>query len=79
MPAPKGTGLCAEKEIAKILKLAGIKDIWSKTKGKTRTKVNHIKATIEALKKLTTTKLKPSDSSAMNIVDGRVTEGIAEN
>src|SRR3989344_5338331 len=33
MPAPKGTGLRVEKECAKILRLAGIKDVWCKTKG----------------------------------------------
>lgn len=71
MPAPKGTGLVAEKEIAKILKLAGIKDIWSKTKGKTRTKINHIKATLDALHKLTETKIKPQDIKKLNIVSGK--------
>src|SRR3989344_5672475 len=30
VPAPRGTGLCIEKECAKVLALAGIKDIWSK-------------------------------------------------
>ncbi len=74
MPAPKGTGLCAEKEMAKILRLAGIKDIWSKTKGKTRTKVNHIKACIDALLKLTSTKIKHDDIKKMNIVEGAVSK-----
>ena len=42
MPAPKGKGLCVEKECAKVLALAGIKDVWSKTKGQTGTKLNLI-------------------------------------
>lgn len=52
MPAPKGTGLAVDDECKKVLKLAGIRDIYSKTFGQTRTKINLIKATIEALKKL---------------------------
>lgn len=52
MPAPKGTGLVADDECKKIFRLAGIKDIYSKTFGQTRTKINHIKACLVALKKL---------------------------
>lgn len=52
MPAPKGTGLCIEEECKKILKLAGLKDIWSKTLGQTRTKVNLVNACFTALKNL---------------------------
>ena len=57
MPAPKGKGLVCEKEVAKILSFAGIKDIWSFSFGQRRNKVNLIKATEKALKQLTTTKL----------------------
>src|SRR3989344_4380373 len=35
MPAPQGTGLVACDELKKILRLAGIKDVYSKTFGKT--------------------------------------------
>lgn len=52
MPAPKGTGLVADDECKKLFKLAGIKDIYTKTFGQTRTKINHIKAAMAALKKL---------------------------
>ncbi|MCX6741613.1 MAG: 30S ribosomal protein S5 [Candidatus Pacearchaeota archaeon] len=52
MPAPRGTGLVADKECQKVLKLAGIKDIYTRSFGQTRTKINMIKAYIEALKKL---------------------------
>ena len=51
-PAPQGTGLVAGNEIKKILKLAGIKDIYSKTFGQTRTTFNLAKACIEALKNI---------------------------
>jgi len=52
MPAPQGTGLVAGDELKKVLKLAGIKDIYSKTFGKTRTTINTAKACIAALEKL---------------------------
>ncbi|MFP4111642.1 MAG: 30S ribosomal protein S5 [Candidatus Woesearchaeota archaeon] len=71
IPAPIGTGLCIEKECAKMLELAGIKDVWSKTKGKTKTKLNHVKACFEALKKLMSTRVKPEDKERLNIVDGK--------
>jgi small subunit ribosomal protein S5 len=51
MPAAPGTGLVVSDEIKKILKLAGIKDIYSKTSGRQRTSFNLIKACIDALKK----------------------------
>ncbi len=51
-PAPQGTGLVAGDEIKKILKSAGIKDIYSQSFGQTRTTLNLAKATIEALKNL---------------------------
>ncbi|MBS3057507.1 MAG: 30S ribosomal protein S5 [Candidatus Diapherotrites archaeon] len=49
MPAPKGTGLVVGEETKEVLKLAGITDVWSRTKGSTATKLNFVKATINAL------------------------------
>jgi small subunit ribosomal protein S5 len=51
IPAPQGTGLVIGDECKKILKLAGIRDIYSKTFGQTRSTINLAKACIEALKK----------------------------
>jgi len=51
IPAPQGTGLVVGGELKKILKLAGIKDVYSKTFGKKRTTFNLIKACFDALKK----------------------------
>ena len=51
IPAPQGTGLVIANELKKILKLAGIKDVYSKTFGNKRTTFNLAKACIEALKK----------------------------
>jgi len=52
IPAPRGLGLCCSEEVKKILKLAGIKDVWSKSFGETRTRMNVALATFDALKKL---------------------------
>ncbi len=51
IPAPQGTGLVVANELKKVLKLVGIKDVYSKTFGKKRTSFNLVKACIEALKK----------------------------
>jgi len=51
IPAPQGTGLVVADQLKKILKFAGIKDVYSKTFGKKRTTFNLVKACIEALKK----------------------------
>jgi small subunit ribosomal protein S5 len=52
MPAPKGIGLVADNETKKILRLAGIKDIWIKTYGNTSMRINLISAIFDALKKV---------------------------
>ncbi len=77
-PAPKGKGLCVEKEAAKILALAGIKDVWSKTEGQTKTKLNLIFAVIDALKKLSEVKVKPEDVARLHIIDGKLREEVKE-
>jgi small subunit ribosomal protein S5 len=51
IPAPQGTGLVVANELKKILKFAGVKDVYSKTFGKTKTTFNLVKACIDALKK----------------------------
>lgn len=49
-PAPRGTGLVTAKTPRIVLNLAGVKDIWSSTKGHTRSTVNFAKATYDALR-----------------------------
>lgn len=51
IPAPQGTGLVIGDECKRILRLAGIKDVYSKTFGQTRSTINLAQACIEALKK----------------------------
>jgi len=49
-PAPRGVGLVAG-DVAKILlRLAGIQDVWTSTKGETRTTMNFAFAVFDALK-----------------------------
>jgi small subunit ribosomal protein S5 len=70
IPAPKGTGLKAEKECAKVLKLAGIRDVWSKAEGQTRSKLNVLYACFIALNKLIDMKVSQKSSQTLSIVEG---------
>ncbi|MHA1683387.1 MAG: 30S ribosomal protein S5 [Promethearchaeota archaeon] len=51
IPAPKGVGLAVADTAKTVLSLAGVKDVWSITKGRTRTTANLVKATYQALRK----------------------------
>ena len=57
VPAAKGTGLKVEKECQKLLDFTGIKDIYSKSYGQKRVKINMIKSCFKALKSSTTVKI----------------------
>jgi small subunit ribosomal protein S5 len=72
MPAPKGKGLCVEGECAKVLKFAGINDVWSKTKGQTGSKGNLVKACEQALKQLMSVKINESQVEKFGIVEGKI-------
>lgn len=48
-PAPKGTGLVAGDVAKVVLRLAGIKDVWTQSFGETRTTLNFAKAVVNAL------------------------------
>lgn len=52
LPAPKGVGLVVSDEMKKFFRVAGVKDIWSKTFGNTASRVNLMKAVYNAMKKL---------------------------
>ena len=74
LPAPKGTGLRVEKECQKILKLAGVKDIWSRTEGQTRSKLNLLYACFDALKKLMQFKISQKNTEQLNIIEGKLVD-----
>lgn len=56
MPAPQGIGLVTGDIAKKVLELAGIRDVWSASRGQTRTTINFAKATYDALKQTTLTR-----------------------
>ncbi len=51
IPAPQGTGLVVSDECKKILRLAGIKDVYSYAKGQGRTTINAANACLDALRR----------------------------
>lgn len=73
MPAPRGTGLKAEKKTALLLNLAGIKDVYTYTEGQTATKLNFFMACFKALKNLARVKVKPEFVQKAGIVEGAST------
>jgi small subunit ribosomal protein S5 len=72
MPAPKGKGLCTEKECQKMLEIAGIRDVWSKTKGQTKVKTNLIVACFDAMKKLSSTRVHERHYKNLGIIEGSI-------
>jgi len=57
MPAPRGLGLASGGTAKKVLEIAGIKDVWTKVSGETRTTLNFAKATFDALIRTMTMKV----------------------
>jgi len=49
VPAPRGTGIVAAKTPKKILQYAGIEDVYTSSKGSTKTMGNFVKATFAAV------------------------------
>ena len=52
LPAPKEVGLCIGDEGKKLLRLAGVRDIWCKILGNTKTRLNYVRALYDAFKYL---------------------------
>lgn len=52
IPAPKGVGLCVNKEAKKLMRLAGVQDVWSKCFGESKTRNNYALALMDAFKKM---------------------------
>lgn len=55
-PAPRGLGIVASGPIKKALELAGVKDIWAFSKGRTRSRYNAVMAVYRALSNINTMK-----------------------
>ena len=62
LPAPNGIGLAVSDTIKPVISLAGIKDVWSSTRGATDTKLNFVRATIDALYKISELKSRDQDA-----------------
>jgi small subunit ribosomal protein S5 len=50
IPGPRGLGLVAGGNIRNLLKLAGLKDVWTKSKGSTNTMTSTSKAVLNCLR-----------------------------
>lgn len=73
-PAPRGLGLAASEVPRLVLERAGIEDVWTYTKGKTRSTINSALATFDALKR--TTEMEVPEPLADRIVIGEKGEKI---
>ena len=61
-PAPKGLGLAANDVVKKVLRIAGVRDIWSTSTGSTSNIYNMAMATVAALDSLNTKKPQPGET-----------------
>jgi len=74
MPAAKGKGLVIGQTGKRVLDLAGITDVLSRTKGQTRTTINYAAATFNALHNMNTTRVPEDLAERLHIQRGRVLE-----
>lgn len=56
-PAPKGVGQVVGNNVKDVFAFAGVSDVWSNTKGHTATKLNFIRAVLDALGKTSTMRM----------------------
>ena len=73
-PAPRGVGIVSGEIARSILSLAGIKDVWVKTDGHTRTGINFAFAIYNALVNTNYVKVGEKEINSMNIVTGSIKE-----
>ncbi|MEE3276506.1 MAG: 30S ribosomal protein S5, partial [Candidatus Thermoplasmatota archaeon] len=73
-PAPPGVGLVTNDVGRIMLRLAGVQDIWSFSKGQTQTIYNYASAMFKALELTASTKLLPGQDETHNMLLGAATE-----
>ena len=71
-PAPRGISLATGSVAKKILAIAGVKDCWTFTKGKTKTTVNYAKAVFNALEKNAEMRIMPDEIKKVGIISGSI-------
>lgn len=74
MPAPAGKGLVIGETGKRVLTLAGVNDVLSRTKGQTRTTINYAAATFNALAEINRTRVTDSQRAELFIHKGRLLE-----
>ncbi|MFL2976983.1 MAG: 30S ribosomal protein S5 [Candidatus Thalassarchaeaceae archaeon] len=70
MPAPTGKGLVIGDTGRMILEMAGITDVWSSSKGQTRTQYNFARSTFNALKQANLARISRADVERLHISRG---------
>ncbi len=78
-PAPRGVGLAVGDVAKHILRLSGIEDAWSFTRGETRTTVNYSKAVFDALRKTAKIKTTEKQVEDLNIISGAIAIEVEES
>ena len=71
-PAPKGVGLVVMDEVKKVMRLAGIKDVWCKSRGQTTTRQNTIAAVFDALRKINRFRTNAEYEKHVGMKEGKV-------
>ena len=74
MPAPAGKGLVIGETGKRVLTLAGVSDVLSRTKGQTRTTINYAAATFNALAAINRTRVSDVQRAELFIHKGRLLE-----
>lgn len=74
MPAPAGKGLVIGETGKRVLELAGVSDILSRSKGQTRTTINFALATFNALIQMNKTRVSDDQKARLFMVQGRLLE-----
>ncbi len=71
LPAPSGKGLVIGDYGRRVLTLAGVADVWSRSSGQTRSTINFARATFNALEELSRAKVSAQVRERLHITVGR--------
>ena len=71
LPAPSGKGLVIGDYGRRVLTLAGVSDVWSRSSGQPRSTINFARATFNALEELSMAKVTDEVKDRLHITIGR--------